>query len=130
MVPGWADICLICSVLRSLICPPSLCLLELYQEAFKLRGEGIGIDHCRRQLVGQGLGRFPFVLGNATEAPVNRNANLEGLLAIDLHGTDAAGHHRFSNVVAPDAADLHPFASPNAPPIRKLAPNLPATPPP
>src|ERR1700741_2232999 len=112
MVPGWADICLICSVLRSLICPPSLCLLELYQEALKLRGECIGIDRCGRQGIGQSLGGLAFVLGNATEAPVNRNANLEFFFAVDLHGTDAARYHRFGDVVTTDAADLHPFASP------------------
>ena len=45
---------------------------------------------------------------------MNRDADLERLLAIDLHRTNAAGHHRFRNVVSACARDLHFFTAANS----------------
>src|SRR5579864_8156257 len=114
MGPGWADICLICSVLRSLICLPSLRFLELHQEALEFWRECVGVDGGWRQLIRQRLRRLALVLGNPAETPMNRYPDLEGFLAVDLHRPDAPGDHCLRDVVTANAADLHPVAATDA----------------
>src|SRR5215210_7014178 len=97
--PGWAEILTI-SRLAWLIAPP-LRLLDLDQEALELGRVGIGIENGRRQPVDQRPLVPPLVFGEAAVALVDRNADLVDLLAVDLHGLDAARHEGLGDVVAP-----------------------------
>src|SRR6186997_2912235 len=90
------------------------CLLDFYQEALELGGVGIGIENRRRQPVDQRALVPALVLGDAAVALVDRNADLVDLLAVDLHGLDAARHEGLGDVVAPRARHLHLVAALNA----------------
>src|ERR1019366_4674457 len=85
--------------------PSLLGLLDLHEEALKFRGECVWIDHRRGQFVNQCFGGLACVFHNAAEAPVNGDSDLERLLAVDLHGPDAASDHGFRNVVTARAGD-------------------------
>ena len=51
------------------------------------------------------------VLGNAAIAPVNWDADLIRLLAVDQHRLDAPGDHRFGDVAGAGARHLDPIAA-------------------
>src|ERR1051325_1002549 len=74
-LPLCPEIALICSV------PVGMSgLLELDEEALELGRIRVGIDHRRRQVIGGDERRAPGVFRNAAIAPVNRHADLIGLL--------------------------------------------------
>src|ERR1035441_6468869 len=88
--------------------------LDLHQEAFEFRCKRVWINDRRRQLICQGLIGPAFIFCNASEAPVNGDADLERLFAVDLHGPDAARDHGFRDVVSARAGDFYFFAAANA----------------
>src|SRR5207237_10074019 len=83
-VPGWPEICWICSTRSSLILvhlPSSP--LDLHEEAFEFRRVSVRVNRCGRQLV-RGIERgLACVLRDAAIAPVDRDADLIGLLAVN-----------------------------------------------
>src|SRR5271165_2342833 len=82
--PGWAEICWICSVLRSPI-SRLLRFLKLHEEALEFRCVSIGIGHRRGESIGRHL-RCPVqILGNPLEAPVNGKTDLVELFAVNHH---------------------------------------------
>ena len=86
-------------------------LLHFDQESLELGRVRVGIDDRRRkQLAGCQRG-LAFVFGDAAIAPVNRDADLVGLLAVDHHRLDAARHHRLGDVVAARAGHLDLLAA-------------------
>src|SRR6516162_7280055 len=97
--PGWPEICWICNVVRSPIVR-LLGFLQLDEEALELRRVSIGIDNRRGQQVHGGLRSSVYVLGNTQEAPVDRYANLIGLLAVHIHSLDSLRDHRLGNILA------------------------------
>src|SRR5437868_14978494 len=112
-VPGWAEICWICRMRSSLILvrlPSSP--FDLHEEAFELRRVGVRVNRRGRELVRRVERRLAFVLLDAAVAPVNRDANLVGLLAVNHHRLDAPGDHRLRDVDAARARDLHALAAP------------------
>src|SRR2546421_9547179 len=89
---------LICSVLSvSSISSPSG-LLNLDEETFELRSVGIGINDRRREQVGRVMRCLARIFSDAAIAPVNRNADLISLLAVNHHRLDALGDHRLRHV--------------------------------
>src|SRR5258706_4626107 len=93
-VPGWPEIDLISSVLSIAILAASLLsLLDLHEEPFVLGCVGVWIHSSRRKQV-HGIERgLAFVFGDAAIAPVNRNADLLCLLAVDHHRLNSTRHH-------------------------------------
>src|SRR5213592_709344 len=73
-------------------------LLELHQEALVFRCVRVGVDHSRRQEVDAVARRGSLVFGDAAVAPMNRDADLVSLLAVDQHRLGALRHHRFGDV--------------------------------
>src|SRR5450755_2800429 len=89
-------------------------LFDLHQKSLELRSECIRIDHRWSQLIGKSLCGPAFVLRDAAESPMNRDANLERLFAVDFHGTDAARDHGLGNVMAARARNFDSFSAANA----------------
>src|SRR5438105_13117165 len=111
-VPGWPEICWICRMRSSLILVhlPSG-PLDLDEEAFEFRRVGVRIDCGGRQLIGRierGLAR---VLRDAAIAPMDRDADLISLLAVNQHRLDAFGNHRLRHIDAARARDLDLFTT-------------------
>src|SRR5437764_7064468 len=100
-VPGWPEICWICSTRSSLILVhlPSG-PLDLNEEAFELRRVGVRIDCGGRQLIGRIERRSPRVLRDAAIAPMDRDADLISLLAVNQHRLDALGDKRLLDIDA------------------------------
>src|ERR1700730_1129998 len=75
---------------------PASDLLQVHEEGFELWRIGIGVAHKRRQCVGQPIRALARVgiSRNADEAPVDWNADLEDLLAIDHGRAEPLCHQR------------------------------------
>src|SRR5215472_10023755 len=95
--------------------PLSSGLLNLHQKSFEFRCERIGVDCGGREKIGKSPRRFALVFRDATVAPMNGDADLVSLLAVDHHRLDPPGDERFGNVLAPGARnfDLFTAANPN-----------------
>src|ERR1043166_2967846 len=114
-VPGWAEICWICRTLSSLTSRPfPSSLLDLHEEALELRRVGVRVNRRRLKLVRGVERRLALVLLDAAVAPVNRDADLVSLLAVNHHRPDAPGDHRLGDVDAARARDFHFLAAGDA----------------
>ena len=72
-------------------------LLDLHQESLELRRVRVGIDRPSATTGSTSVfRRLALILGDAAEAPVNGNADLVGLLAVDHHRLDAPRDHRLA----------------------------------
>src|SRR5712692_842127 len=89
----------------------SLSLFDLHEEAFELRCVSVRIEDRRRELIGQVLRGLALVLGDAAIAPVNRNADLIGLLPIDHHGFDTFRYHCFRYVLPTSTRHFYPVTT-------------------
>src|SRR6266536_1656175 len=94
--------------------PSFLRFLDLYQETFELWRVGVRIDRGRRKLICRSECGLAFIFRDTTITPVNRHAVLVSFLAVDHHGLDAFGYHRFGDVVAARAGHLYLLAAMNS----------------
>src|SRR5258705_10239880 len=82
---------------------PLLTLHKLHEEAFELMCVSIRIENRWRKLIGKIFRSLAFILGDAAISPVNRDADLIGLLSVDQHGLDTVRDHSFCNVLRTSA---------------------------
>src|SRR5689334_1251001 len=87
--PAWPEILTISSVAWLIVF--ALRLLELDQEALKLRGMRVRIVHRRRKPVDDCPRNFVFIFLNTAVALVNGNSDLIDFLSINHHRLDAFG---------------------------------------
>src|SRR5207249_3223566 len=88
-----------------------LSLLELHQEALELGRVRVGVDHGRRQQVHAVERRHACIFRDAAISPVDRDADLVRLLAVDQHRLDALCDHRLGDVRRTRARHLHCVAA-------------------
>src|SRR5262245_28008262 len=90
------------------------CFLHLNEESFEFRRVCVRVDYSGRELIDWGEGGAAGILGDSAEAPVDGDADLVDLFAVDQHRLDAARHHGFRDVVASGARDFEFLSSPDA----------------
>src|SRR5216683_6841459 len=104
--------------------PSFLCLLDLHQKTFELRRVSVWIDRRGRKLINRIKRGLAFVLLDAAIAPVNGNADLIGLLAVDHHRLDALSDHSLGDILAASTADLDFLAATNSHLVGELRRNF------
>src|ERR1043166_7131654 len=73
-----------------IVMAPSPPLLDVHEESLVFRRPGVRIARRRREEVGQ----RPLMPLRGRVAPVNREADVPQLLAVDLEARQTVGHHR------------------------------------
>src|ERR1700722_2508531 len=99
--PAWPEILTI-SVAAWLIVR-SLGLFNLHEEPLGLRGVGVRVSNGGRQQICRSARIAIFILLNAAETLMNRQANLIDLLAVNDHRFQPAGDEGFGGVGAAGA---------------------------
>src|ERR1051326_8752848 len=89
--PGTVPACpeMACTLKVDLLIGGASYLLHLHQKPLELRCERVRINRRRRQHIRRSQRGLAFILGDSAIAPVNRNADLLGLLPVDAHRYDA-----------------------------------------
>src|SRR5262249_31088781 len=98
--------------------------LHFHQKTFELWCVSVRIDSCWREQVRRVERRLAFILFNPAITPVDRNADLEGLLTVDHHRLYSLCDHSLGNVLIAGAGYFDLLAPSNAHLIRKLSGNF------